>query len=327
MGKWWKNKNKIKGHKKFNSTILHLIEGKYLKAYESAMEANLTSMTHEDSFISLLLAFKSASVIKDVEKSEIVLSLLNKYSDKNFQLAKLMLLAEYNYNFSKYGNCLDNLNNILQIDKNHILAHILLLKVNLRLKNFENSLSMFEWLMKKDILDSIQSEEYMQKIYTGIFDTNNNLNEITKIYNKLNKRHQDNHLIGMSYFDALIRLNGVAEAIDFVNKLDFTEFSNMLRNDFLLLAKKIDNNRDAKKLFQIYEGHLIHNTQNAEIKLALGILSLRMESYNEARKYIESSILIKPNLAGYMYLLILAKKIENNDLYSYIENKLAQFLN
>lgn len=310
--KKWRERNALKeGRSYVNNAGINYIECKFGSAYKNAMRSYKKENNKENQFLALMLAYKSASYMRNYEKEQEVLMLLDQYTDKKWQMAKYMAAAENQYALQKYGLCLDNLNRVLQQDKKHIPAHRLMLKVYLRLNNFDKAYVVLTWLVNNDYLEKIQAESYKLRIYRGLFDNITEASELKQTYNKLDKRDKENSLINQHYLDALIRLREYSIAIDLVKNCTDLSF---LGENMVSLAKKITDQDEATKLLQIYEGFLVNNKQNPKLLLAIGILSFTLQLWGNARSYIESSLLLKPTIDGYTYLACVADATDNREL-------------
>ncbi len=76
-------------------------------------------------------------------------------------------------------------------------------------------------------------------------------------------------------------------------------------------------------MIKLYKDYLDENRKSANLLLALGVLHFTSKMWSDAKGYIESSIAIKPSLDAYLYLLFIAKKINNQMLFDYLEQNLV----
>ena len=326
INKYREKKSEINGRKFLNIAGVNYIEGQYDQAYANALKASSIDNVPDNKFLALMFAFKSALQLHDYTKEKNVLSELEIFDDKKWQIAKLIATAESHYSMQQYGLSLDNLNLVLSLDKKHIIARRYLLKTYLRLHNYVNAFDQLKWLIQHDVLDDVQLLEYKLQIFAGLFATSNELKTVADIYKKLDKREQEDNNICKYYFDALLRLEGYDLAIDFVKNIDSTEFGSGISDDLLLLAKKIKNTEQAALLSKIYLSMLQHNSQSSEIRLALGILCYLRKLYAEAKGHIETSLLLKPSSDGYLYLIAIAAATGNIELSSSTLQTLSQNL-
>ncbi|MDQ5921931.1 MAG: HemY protein [Pseudomonadota bacterium] len=148
---WKSNKSLIKGRKYLNNAQINYLEGRFALSFKNAMESFARNKECDDKFLSLILAYKSANMMHDYKQEEEVFNKLIKYDDKKRCFDKLMVIADNQYTVHDYKACLDNLNLVLQLDKKHIPARVLMLKVHLKLNEFYRAREDLVWLIKHNL--------------------------------------------------------------------------------------------------------------------------------------------------------------------------------
>lgn len=319
----WRSKSTLLESRDYlNLAGINYLESKYDNALKNAMRSADKEQDKDNKFLALMLAFKSASFIGNQDKEESLRTVIDSYTDKKWQLAKFMTNAELHYVEHKYGLCLDSLNLVLQLDKKHIPARIVMLKVFLHLNDFTKAYEVFNWLMKNNGLNKNQADKYRTHILEGFFLHTNDTDIVIQTYRK-----QENHndiVINKAYLDGLIRLKQFPKAVELVESIEELKFFTATNTSLVVLAKKINEVNQAKKLLAVFEKHLIHNKQNAQLLLALGIISNTLGQWSSAQGYLESSLLLKPTMDGYVYLSIVADALGNNDLVLSTRQSLLQ---
>jgi HemY protein len=324
--KWRAKQALLQGRNYLNSAGIHYFEGKYGNACNNALKSTSKEINKDNKFLALMLAFKSATFMRDYEKQEALLEELNNYKDKKWQLAKFMATAESQYAEHKYSLCLENLNQVILLDKRHIPARRIMLKVYLRLNNYEKAFEVLSWLTKHDYLERSQAESYKLQVLSGLFNHISDAAELHHFYRKLDKKDRDNPLVNKFYFDALIRLKQFPVAIELVEELDGRELSYGLGENIILLAKKTTEEKQAQRLLAACEKYLLTNKQNAKLLLALGIVCFTLKLWENAKSYIEASLTLKPTIDSYLYLSFIGKAMNNQMLAEHAEHMLVENL-
>ncbi len=310
-----------------NYAGLHYFEGKYRSCYNDAMKSVKKEYSQDNKFLAYLLAFRAASIMRDSQKENEILSEIDQFKDNKWQLAKHMVIADNLYNEQQFGLCIDNLNAVLQIDHKHVPAHRMLLKVYLHLANFHKAYEMLTWLLKNDSLREYKASKYKAKVIGGLFSSTNDVEELTSVYNKLDKTEKSSFLFGKQYFDAMLRLKEYDLAIQFLETHLKDESLQLIYSESLLaLSKRLESKERADRLLVVAEKCLKANPNSSQLLLALGILSYTKQLWGKSQNYLEASINIKPSLDGFLYLSLVAKANNDNDTFNRYQNKLLNNL-
>lgn len=309
--------------KHLNAAGLHYFEGKYRSCYENSMKSIKREFNSENKILAYLLAFRAASVMRDSEKEATVLNELNQFSDSKWQLAKNMVLAENLYNEQKYGQCLDNLNSVLRIDHKHIPARRIMLKVYLNLNNYTKSYEVLEWLLKNDSLREYKAGKYKLRVISGLFNEVSSSKELNKFYSKLEHSEQMSFIYAKLYLTALIRLNEFTLVVEFLQQHQKNNSVQLVYSDVILtLSKKELDSTIIEKLLLIGENFLAIESNNANLLLALGILSYKKNDLSRAQSYLEASNNLKSSVDSCLYLTLVAKRGQNTTLLETSQNEL-----
>ena len=142
----------ISSRRHLNEAGLHYFEGKYRSCYDNALKLMKREINPDNKFLAYMLAFRAANVMRDSEKEAKISAEMNQFNDPKWQLAKHLVIAENLYNEQRFGQCIDNLNAVLQLDHKHIQARRMLLKVYLNLANYSKAYEVLTWLLKNDSL-------------------------------------------------------------------------------------------------------------------------------------------------------------------------------
>jgi len=321
----WQLANSIRASRKYlNNAGVNYFEGKYISAYNNALKSINKEIKCDNKFLALLIALKSASNLADYQKEQQLLIKLDNYSEKKWQLAKLIVTAESLYAKQEYSSCLDYLNQILKLAPRHMPARIFLLKVYLAMKIYDKAFMELTWLTTHKGLFEYQIESYRLRVLDGLFANIADEAELYHFYRKLDKSIQDNGLISKFYFDAQLRLTQYHAAITFIKSIHDKMAGFLIDENILLLAKKITNPKDAEQLLTISESYLPQYKNSYALLLAIGILSATLKVWDRAKTYIESSLMLKPSIDGYVHLSLIAASTENTELARHVEAKLLE---
>lgn len=301
--------------KNLSSAGLHFFEGKYLSCYTSALKAAKKSVNPDSQFIAYLLALKSANVMQDQEKELSIANEIQRFDESKWVLAKNMLIAETLYNNQQFSLCIDQLQNILKIDYRHVPAHFMLMKVFLNLKNYSKAHEMLEWLEKNDSINEKKANKYKLRIVSGLFKVIHDIDSLNTVYKQLTIAEKQSYQYGKLYFDGLIRLCAYDVAFSFLqSNIKTNGLQLMYCEAILVLSKKITNPELIRKLLLIAEKSLTEHKNDANLLTALGVLNYALQILDKAQFYFESSIAIRANTDSYLYLALLSKSTNNNNL-------------
>lgn len=321
-----RRRNKIAlmvSRRNLNYAGLYYFEGKYFECYASALKSLKTEVNQDNKFLAYMLAYKSANFMRDNDKETKVLEELSAFKDEKWQLAKYLAIAENLYYEQKFGLAIDNLNHALAIDRNHVAARRLLLKVYLSLENYQKSYEVLSWLIKRDSLHSHKLELYKVKILTKLFNDASDSNDLDRLYKKLNQQEQNNFMFGKSYFQALLRLNQYEKAFIFITEHIKNNSLQLVYPELILeLAKKLTEESLINQLLSVVENLLNENKDNYQLLLALGILSYHKRLWSKSQSYLEASLNLQKTVDGYLYLSYLADAINNEELLLSCQRKL-----
>lgn len=305
----------ISSRRHLNDAGLHYFEGKYRSCYDNALKSMKREINPDNKFLAYMLAFRAANVMRDNEKEAKISAEMNQFSEPKWQLAKHLVIAENLYNEQRFGQCIDNLNAVLQLDHKHIQARRMLLKVYLNLANYSKAYEVLTWLLKNDSLREYKASKYKARVISGLFKAAVSAKELSGYYNKLARDEKVSFLYAKLYFDGLLRLAEYALAIEFLADNLKIETLHLIYSDAILaLSKKLEDKIQVDKLNLIAEKSLLADKSNANLLLALGILSYRQQRFAKSQAYLEASSHLKPSLDVYVFLGLVAKDTQNNQL-------------
>ncbi len=305
----------ISSRRHLNDAGLHYFEGKYRSCYDNALKSMKREINPDNKFLAYMLAFRAANVMRDSEKEAKISAEMNQFSEPKWQLAKHLVIAENLYNEQRFGQCIDNLNAVLQLDHKHIQARRMLLKVYLNLANYSKAYEVLTWLLKNDSLREYKASKYKARVISGLFKAAVSAKELSGYYNKLARDEKVSFLYAKLYFDGLLRLAEYALAIEFLAENLKVETLHLIYSDAILaLSKKLEDKIQVDKLNLITEKSLLADKSNANLLLALGILSYRQQRFAKSQAYLEASSHLKPSLDVYVFLGLVAEETQNNQL-------------
>ena len=305
----------ISSRRHLNEAGLHYFEGKYRSCYDNALKSMKREINPDNKFLAYMLAFRAANVMRDSEKEAKISAEMNQFNDPKWQLAKHLVIAENLYNEQRFGQCIDNLNAVLQLDHKHIQARRMLLKVYLNLANYSKAYEVLTWLLKNDSLREYKASKYKSRVIGGLFKAAVSAKELSGYYNKLARDEKVSFLYAKLYFDGLLRLAEYALAIEFLADNLKIETLHLIYSDAILaLSKKLEDKTQVDKLNLIAEKSLLADKNNANLLLALGVLSYRQQLFSKSQAYLEASSHLKPSLDVYVFLGLVAEETQNSQL-------------
>lgn len=305
----------ISSRRHLNDAGLHYFEGKYRSCYDNALKSMKREINPDNKFLAYMLAFRAANVMRDSEKEAKISAEMNQFNEPKWQLAKHLVIAENLYNEQRFGQCIDNLNAVLQLDHKHIQARRMLLKVYLNLANYSKAYEVLTWLLKNDSLREYKASKYKARVISGLFKAAVSAKELSGYYNKLARDEKVSFLYAKLYFDGLLRLAEYALAIEFLAENLKVETLHLIYSDAILaLSKKLEDKIQVDKLNLIAEKSLLADKSNANLLLALGVLSYRQQRFSKSQAYLEASSHLKPSLDVYVFLGLVAKDTQNSQL-------------
>ena len=305
----------ISSRRHLNEAGLHYFEGKYRSCYDNALKSMKREINPDNKFLAYMLAFRAANVMRDSEKEAKISAEMNQFNDPKWQLAKHLVIAENLYNEQRFGQCIDNLNAVLQLDHKHIQARRMLLKVYLNLANYSKAYEVLTWLLKNDSLREYKASKYKARVIGGLFKAAVSAKELSGYYNKLARDEKVSFLYAKLYFDGLLRLSEYALAIEFLADNLKIETLHLIYSDAILaLSKKLEDKTQVDKLNLIAEKSLLADKNNANLLLALGVLSYRQQLFSKSQAYLEASSHLKPSLDVYVFLGLVAEETQNSKL-------------
>jgi HemY protein len=316
----------VAARQRLNFAGLHYFEGKYRSCYDNALKSLKREANKDNKFLAYMLAYRAANIMRDQEKEDKIATELEQFSEPKWQLAKHLLIAENFYNHQLYGQAIDHLNAALQLDRSHVPAHRMLLKVYLHLANYSKAYEMLEWLLKNDSLREYKASKYKARVIGGLFAEITETKELNKYYNKLDKNEKSSFLYSKLYFNALLRIADYSAAVEFLERNFKDNSIQLIYSESLLeLAKKVDDAKLLEKLTKLCEKAFGANAQNAELLLTLGVLNYQQRNLEQSRTYLESSLKIKPSLDATIYLSFVAEATHDNALLAECQKKLLYF--
>lgn len=307
-----------------NNAGLHYFEGKYRSSYDYALKSIKREINPDNKFLAYIIAFRAASIMRDSAKETKISTEISQFSDPKWRLAKYLVIAENFYNEQRFGQCIDNLNAVIQLDHKHVPARRMLLKVYLSLANYTQAYEVLTWLLKYDSLREHQVNKYKAQVMSGLFKSLSAQKDLSGYYNKLDRDERNNFLYGKLYFDGLLRLGEHEVALEFLTSNIKVETMQLIYSESVLaLSKKITDNKLISKLKFIAEKSLASNQRNHNLLLALGILLYQEQQWEKSQSYLEDSLNLKPSLDAYLFLSLVAKETNNSELLAESNQKLV----
>lgn len=186
---------------KLNQAQLNYISGKYQLAIKNLEQVKAKELLNDESFIILATNYELAIKLNKLDLALDSLNELDKFTDKRYDLAKLTLKARYWLFTHNYLAAIANLNTIIEIDKNNILAHQLRLKALQAQGSAEKAFNDMLWLSKHAIILEADLVTTSCKLFANLNDEA----EIKYYYRKLDSKTASNTEVIASYQIALTK--------------------------------------------------------------------------------------------------------------------------
>ena len=307
LQQWWNNRAYNNGIRYYEKALLNDLSGTYVESYKNAQQALIKPINPTAKFIATVLAYRAAGYLAYDKEQHILDSQLNQYQKTIWTSTKLMVMAETNYLHGQFRLCLDKLDGLLNLDKNHITAKILQIRAYIALRDFNNAYNVLEEL-PTNIACSKSVIKLSDKIYTGICADAQNLQQLDLIAYRIAQLPHNINLIH-EYFHALMRLQEYTLAIDLLAHQD-----ELMSDKLIDLTKEVPLPDAVQQLIQIFELRNKNTPNNVILLLCLGILYFRIQQFIPAKQWLTTSIQINPRLDSYMYLFSIAVALNDTEL-------------
>lgn len=294
------------GHEALIESLHGLVEGHYKKAEEAAASALRFG---ENSGLSALIAARAAHKLKNKSHRDKYLQEVER-SAPQATVARLLLQAEMLLDDREYNQADLTLKALDKIEANHPQALRLTLKVQIRLKHWEQVLAILQQPETSNLLETWQLSEYRQLAHQHFIQHYANdtasLAAYWKAMPEQDRFDQSNARLAAQTF---IQANAGDQAIEilqtYLNRLWDSELAGLFGNCI--------GSHPLQQLQQA-EQWLPNHNDDAQLLLSLGHLCLRLNRSDQAKNYWEASIHIKCLAQAHLALAELADTEGNSTL-------------
>lgn len=193
-------------HKLFDA-IMSYFAGQYKQSYTLAYSVLKREKTTENLFLAHLIANKSANSLRKVPEAQEQDVVLQKFTDKKYNLVVLANQAQHAYTNGEYNLCLKYTEQLALLDKNNVLVLKLSFLSLIGLDNSVAAFNMLDKLVASNIFSNEQINHYKKNLLTKIFNTETELEVIKQVYKKLSKEDKLFFQIENQYNHAMSRLS------------------------------------------------------------------------------------------------------------------------
>ncbi|HZV98039.1 MAG TPA: heme biosynthesis protein HemY [Methylophilaceae bacterium] len=297
----YKQNERLKqGHAALLESMHAMVEGRYAAAQKASAKALELG---EDAGLSALIAARAAHKLKHKSQRDYYLAEAERHAPEA-SIARLLMQAELLLDDRLYSQALHVLQQLEKIEPNHPPALRLELKVQLRLNNWEQVLTILRKLEKRDALESWQIREMRQQAHQHLIKRYaQDLEALTAYWQKMPEEDRLNTRLAYTAAQSFIELGAGNQAAEVIEMSLTKGWDSELAG---LLGDSISDN--PQKRLQQAEHWLLSHEGDANLLLALGNMCARLNLWGKAQSYLEASISVKPTAAAH---LALARMLES----------------
>ena len=288
------------GHAALLQALHASVEGRYDIAEKAAGHALELG---EDAGLSALIAARAAHKLQHRNRRDFYLAEAERLSPDN-PIARLLTQTELLLDDRQYSQALHVLQQLEKIEPGYAPAQRLELKVQLRLNNWEQALTLLRRLEKSDAIESWQLQEIRQQAHLHLIRRYAaDLPALSAYWEKIPEEDRLNKRLARHAAQSFIALGAGDEAARILEMSLAKEWDSDLAG---LLGDC--NSGKPQRLLQQAEHWLHSHETDAQLLLSLGNMCMRMSLWGKAQSYLEASISVKPGADAH---LALAKMLEN----------------
>jgi len=279
------------GHAALLQALHATVEGRYDTAEKSASRALELG---EDAGLSALIAARASHKLKHKSQRDYYLAEAERLAPQT-SVARLLTQAELLLDDRQYSQALHILLQLEKIEPRHPPALRLELKIQLRLNNWEQVLTILRRLEKRDAIESWQLRELRQQAHQHLIERYaDDLPALHSYWEKVAEEDRLNYRIAYTAAKTFIQAGAGSQAASIVEMSLTKEWDTELAG---LLGDCVSDS--PQKQLQQAEYWLLSHEGDANLLLAL---------WGKAQSYLEASISVKPSAAAH---LALAKMLDS----------------
>ena len=288
------------GHAALLRALHAMVEGRYGVAEKAAAQALEFG---EDASLSALIGARASHKLQLKSRREFYLAEAERLTPGN-SVARLLTQAEMLLDDRQYINALHVLQELGEIESKHPPALRLELKVQLRLNNWEQVLTLLRHLEKLDAIEFWQLGEIRHQAHQHLIERYaDDLSGLKAYWEKMSETDHFNPRLAHTaarYFIAL----GAGEVAAQILQMNLAK-----QWDSDLAGLLGDCATDTPQgLLQQAEHWLHSHDGDAELLLALGKMCARLDLWGKAQSYLEASISVQASMTAH---LALARMLDN----------------
>lgn len=290
-----------KGHAALLQALHAMVEGRYENAEKAAA---LALELGEDAGLTALIGARASHKLQRRNRREFYLAEAERLAPHN-AVSRLLTQAELLLDDRQYSQALHVLQQLEKIEPRHAPALRLELKVQLRLNNWQQVLTLLHNLEKLQAIESWQLREIRQQAHQQLIKRHaDDLPALSAYWEKMPEEDRLNPRLAYIAAQSFCALGAGAQAAQILEM-------NLAKNwDSDLASLLGDCGNDNQRLLQQAEYWLHSHQDDAQLLLALGNMCTRMGLWGKAQSYLEASISVQPSAAAH---LALAKMLEGHE--------------
>lgn len=288
------------GHFALVESLHAMVEGHYEAAQKAAGRAFDLG---EDAELSALIAARASHKLGQKSRRDYYLAEAEQRAPDK-ALGRLLMQTELLLDDRQYSEALEVLQQLKKIESGHPAALRLELKLQMRLQNWQQALTLLRELENDEVIDNWQVKEMRQLAHRHLLERHaGDLPALTAHWRQMAEEDRLNprlaHLAAISF----IHLGAHMQALEIVE-------SNLARRWDSDLAELLGEciSSSPQKLLQQAERWLLLHEGDDKLLLALGKICSRMQLWGKAESYLEASISVRPSAEAH---LALARVLEN----------------
>lgn len=289
-----------RGHAALVESLHAMVEGHYAAAQKAAARAFDLG---EDAELSALIAARASHKLGEKSRRDYYLEEAGQRAPGK-PLGRLLLQTELLLDDRQYSEALEVLQQLKKLEPDHPAALRLELKLQMRLQNWQQALTLLQELQNDEVIDNWQVKEMRQVAHRHLMQRYvNDLAALTDHWRQMAEEDRLNPRLAHMAATIFIRLGAHMQALEIVD----ASLSRHWDSDLAELLGECVSTNPQKLLLQAERWLLLHEGDD-KLLLALGNICSRMQLWGKAESYLEASISVRPSAEAH---LALARVLEN----------------
>jgi HemY protein len=283
----WLNSRQGRQLNKANRGLISFMEGRWAQSRKLLVKSASRS---QNPLVNYLLAARASHELGENEEARRYLELASG-SDEGLSLPVALVQAELQLEAGQLEQSLATLTRILDKSAKHPAALKLLVKVYEKLSDWSKLVELIPVLSKLKVFSKQELMELEEIVYHALLsesaktDADDALTRLHDTWQRMPRELVQNPCTIVLYAKLLMKVGAAAEAEKLLRLSIKREWSNALVHQYGL----VQGSEEPKRLL-LAESWLKERTNNAELLLCLGRLSLMNKLWGKAREYFEASL-------------------------------------